>query len=181
MENSKAIELAKKLHALAERGEQGEAMNAANRLAALLQAHGLTIEDIEKPERHWCEYDIMLKHQDLFFQIVYNTVLNWDGKYRKGASKRKIQLYLTNAEQLELTAKFDHYVRSYDMQLRLFSSAFIHKHELYAKRDERYDKKSKGTAKRMSNAEYAALMSLRNGIVRDDYKQRVEDMSRLIE
>lgn len=174
METSKAIELAKKLQALAEQGVGGEATNAANRLEALLAKHNLTIDDLDKPERHICEYDIMLKHQDLFFQLVFNTVLNWDGKFRYGKSKRKIRLMLTNAEQLELTAKFDHYVRLYDQHLKLFLAAFIHKNRLYAKHDENYkssdDNKS---SHELSEADKEILYGLMSGIVNDDYKKRL--------
>jgi hypothetical protein len=130
----KAIELAKKLLALSERGVQGEAENAGRMLQELLKKHGLTLDDIETVERHKCEYNIALKHQDLFFALCWHVIDKWNGNYwHKKADKRYIGVELTNAEQLELTAKFDFYVRHFDKQLSLFTRSFVQANKLYVK------------------------------------------------
>jgi hypothetical protein len=180
-DNSKAIALAKKLQALANRGVGGEADNARKLLDNLLKQHNITLEDIEKPERHWCEYDIMVKHQRLFWAIVFNVIQNFDGHYRSVRHhKRLIRLELTYAEQLEITAKFDHYVRYYDKQLNMFMDAFIYKHELYPNRTPEFERAHNGDGKGLTNDELSTMFNLAKGIKRNDYQQRVEDMSKLL-
>lgn len=183
MEQSKAISLAKKLQELANRGVGGEASNAKLLLDKLVAAHNITLDDLEQEERHWCEYDIALKHQDLFWSIVFNVICDFDGTYKQSSrSKRKISLNLTYAEQLELTAKFDHYVRNYDKQLAMFANAFIYKHKLFPNRTPEYQAKldAKRSRNRMSNDDASLLYSLAHGIVRSDYQNRIEDMSKLL-
>lgn len=186
MNNERAEQLIKKLHMMANHGnETGERANAARLLQELLVKHNMTLEDIEKVDKHRCKYDIMVKHQKLFWSIVWNVIQDWDGRYTADKKhKRIIYLDLTNAEQLELTAKFDHYVRHYDKQLNLFTEAFIHRHEIYANFTPEYraeiNRKGKSASGR-NRQELMTLMNLANGIEYNPYKQRIEDMSRLIE
>lgn len=180
--NEQLLALAKKLAALADRGVGGEATNAAKLLEKLLANHNLTIEDIEKPEKHWCEYNIALKHQPLFWQLVFNVVQNYNGVWRASSKgKRFILVELTYAEQLELTAKFDHYCRHWDKQIALFNSAFIHKHKLYANRTEDFDASKVTKHTKLSDEDAIMLEQMMRGITRKDFQQRIEDMSRLLE
>ncbi len=47
---SKIITLAKKLHALAERGVGGEKINAEYKLKELCQKHNISLDDLESEE-----------------------------------------------------------------------------------------------------------------------------------
>ena len=66
-----------KLHALAERGEQGEAANARRLLEKLLNSYGLTLEQIlaEKEEKHWFKFKATKKwEKKLCFQCYYKVM-----------------------------------------------------------------------------------------------------------
>lgn len=165
----KAIELAKKLLALANRGVQGEAVNAGRMLQELLKKHGLTMDDIERPERHKCEYNIALKHQDLFFALCWHVIDNWNGSYwHKSKDRRYIGIELTNAEQLELTAKFDFYVRHFDYELSLFTRSFIHKNKLYAKESNCSDKPTK------MDKDLWTVLTMAGGMQYHEWQERLE-------
>jgi hypothetical protein len=171
--NEKAIALAKKLKALAERGIGGEAENAATLLERLLAKHNIQLEQVETEERHRCEYTIKQKHQSLFWAIVFNVICDFDGKYRS-SGKTNIVLNLTYAEQLEITAKFDFYVRNYDKQIKKFMMAFIVKHALYPnKSEETHVDRSKLSPKQKADL-YETFM-LSEGITRNDFQKRIED------
>lgn len=175
--SNKVLSLAKKLYALANDGTNvNECANAARLLQKLLKEHNLTIADLKTEQRFRCEYDIMLKHQNLFFQICYNVIEDWNGKYWLGKSRRIIVLQLTRCEQLELTAKFNHYVKHYDEQLSLFWKAFVVKHNIYPKYSKDYTETSKCDA-----AEVEKILRLAIGIQCNDFVNVIDTDSRLIE
>jgi hypothetical protein len=113
----------------------------------LLDKHGLTLEDLEINVKHECKYVILPKHHDLFFALCWEVIPNWDGSYlRNRYDKTLLFVQLTNAEQLELTAKFDHYALDFDRQYaaflkdiktqrKLFCRAYINKQDIIVHKD----------------------------------------------
>lgn len=82
---SKIIELAIKLKSLAEKGVDGEAINAKEKLGYLMRKHGLTEADIEGEET--ADYYIKIKpdYGWLFYQIARH--INYDIKVYKFDAK----------------------------------------------------------------------------------------------
>ena len=71
----KIIDKLKKILALAERGEQGEAINARIMLENELRKHGLTIEDLRSELKIPRIFPYKTKEEmTLFFQILNTTL-----------------------------------------------------------------------------------------------------------
>lgn len=143
MIDDKIIQLAKKLHALAEQGDGGEKENALEMLQRLIQKHGITLESIIGEAKHRRNFVIKTTQHKFFFQVVA-SVLGQDYSYYQSKSNiRKIGLCLSDAEFIEIQAKFDFYVVAYEKDLKLFYRAFIHRNKLYAKQHENNQQSSK--------------------------------------
>lgn len=138
--SDKVYNLAKKLLALAKGGVNGEAENAQMLLNNMLKKYNITIEDIDTEIVRECRYDILPKHQDLFFAICWEVIPNWTGSYKCHPHAKKnsdysryIYLNLTIAQEIELTSKFDFYVRDYDRQYAEFLEYIRMRKQMFAK------------------------------------------------
>lgn len=124
---SKYIELAKKLKALAERGEGGEKENAQKMLDELMQKYDISMDEIELDKRE----DRMFKgvkpaFSKLFAQVVYAVIgKDWDGvgKSLRYPSLRWVKC--SAAEKIEIEVRFSIYCRAYVKEIGLFYEAFI--------------------------------------------------------
>lgn len=134
----KHIELIRKIKALAERGVDGEAINAKDLLLKMLNRHNLTIEDIEGE-----------KQQDYFFKAhgINGTLLHQIAKrvnyalkvYEFPASKIKeynlsgnLMVTCTPAEFIEIEQMFHVYSKLYKEESEVFYMAFLSANDLLA-------------------------------------------------
>ncbi len=130
-DNTKLITLLKKLKALADRGIGGEKLNAERMLRELMQKHNISIEDIEGEKKQRFDFDVPFKYDKLFWQIVSNVIIDWNGRYVAYKHfKRKFGIEMTHAEHLEIEAKFDFYCKDFEEQMKIFTSAYILKNKL---------------------------------------------------
>lgn len=125
------IELAKKLKALADRGEGGEKFNADAKLKELMKKHGITEEQLLETTRSIKIFPVQRKHEKIFIQMVASII----GSKRVYNSRRsrKAPIYyieLTTSEELEIRAQFDFWSRVYDEEMSIFVEAFIQRHQL---------------------------------------------------
>ena len=127
---SKALELAKKLKALADRGEGGEKVNAQMQLERIIKLHGITIEQVEGEEKKWAYFKVSKTNRSLFIQVV-SSVLNEVKTYSDSNRKGYVVLNCTAAESIEIRFKFDFYWKLYQEELDIFYTAFIHKNDIY--------------------------------------------------
>lgn len=121
-----------KLLELARRGEGGEKDNAQRMLEALFKRHGLTMEDLERPERKRyrfkCRDPIELK---LLLQIAYRVLDRTDYTvWRQGSSAARL-LDLTPMEFAEIQFLWDLYRRQWSKERDMLLSAFIQRHKLF--------------------------------------------------
>lgn len=132
----KIIELAKKLHALAQQGEGGEKENAVKMLEALMKKHGITIDMIDSEDQVDHYFEIIKSEERLLIQIarhVSNTCRIYDTRKNKRAQKYLLMIITcTQAQALEIRAKFEFYKVVYEKDLATFYKAFIHKNKLLA-------------------------------------------------
>lgn len=125
--------IAKKLHALAERGVDGEKANAEKVLAAFLKKHNLKLDDLlgEQKTRRWFKVS---KTKDKFFHQVAASVLGVKfSTFTRPSLKGMVGIDLTAEEFVEVESRFDFYWRAYQEDLEVFYSAFIQRNKLYAK------------------------------------------------
>lgn len=187
MKEDKVIRLARKLLALTKDGSGaaiGEAESAMYLLKKLLADHNMTIDDIDEDVKRKCEYDILPKHHELFFALCWEVIPNWNGFYwHRKSNNRYIAVELTVAEQLELTAKFDHYARDFDnqyrafladkrRQMKMFCKAYISKQEITTHPDT--DTSGKTSGRGYSSADIMAMLRTAGIITENRYKKQLE-------
>lgn len=128
---SKAIELGKKLKALADKGVGGEKLNAEKMLSQLLKKHNLTIEDIEgeKIDHHY--FNLKKEEERLWSQVVksVNNEISCYGPFPVKDIKRvglegNYLIDCTVSEYVEIEAKNVIYQRLYKDELNIFYHAF---------------------------------------------------------
>lgn len=171
--NDKALELAKKLKALADKGTGGEKENAQVHLDRLLKQHGITLEDLERDVQNWYPFKIK-KGQMQMFVVMVAHVCSLETRWIQGGDKKLTQILCTASEALELQAKFDFYWRAYTEELDIFKRAFVMKHELWANGTFEEDKLTpEERAKREEDAKRARLMAL--GLKKQQYLQQLPE------
>lgn len=127
---SKIIELAKKLKALSERGIGGEKTNAIDALNKLIQKHSISAPELESEEIISKVYGIKFDDRHLFFQVIAS--ISEDIKvYGYGKSKTNVIVECTNAQFIEIDAKFNFFLNDYITQVQLFFEAYIQKNRLF--------------------------------------------------
>jgi len=139
--NSKVIELAKKLKALADRGIGGEKENAIMFLERLMQQHGITYAEIEGEAVSEHRVYFIKKDYDITRQIIASVIgklsrANYsEYKYVQSNGKRAFGIVCSDADYLLIDAKLNFYLKAYEAELELFYHAFIQRNELYMKAD----------------------------------------------
>lgn len=121
---SKILELARKFYELSKRGVDGERQNAQKKLDEIMQAHNLTIEDIEGEEvtEHYFTFPLHL--QKLLHQVAHSVLL--DVKvYGITDEPNKNCMIITAAQAVEIQMKFDFYAALYESEEKIFYQAFI--------------------------------------------------------
>lgn len=129
------IELAKKLKALADKGVDGEKINAKIKLDRLMIEHGITKEDIDGVEIKLYWFNVKLSDVSFFWQIVGNVTGTSRNRYNNRLKRTKKGVECTPAEAIEIDAKFKFYSSIYKKELKIFYSAFIQTNELYRKKE----------------------------------------------
>jgi hypothetical protein len=175
---SKAIELAKKLKALADKGVGGEKQNAEQMLEKFLKKHNLTIEEIEGEKINKYFFQIDNKYQQLLNQIlkITNRSLSLWAEIPKNKI-RQLRLagnYMTEctaSQFVEIKAKFDFYSNLYEEELDVFYTAFLHANNLLVESTAQ-DKEKGISDEERERQERAYLMSGR--IKKGQYLKQLE-------
>ena len=132
------IEKLKKILALAERGERGEADNARRMLEVELRRYGLTMEDIltNKRTMRIFKYNSNEERQ-LFVQILVNYLGSKHETLKKSTyDKYQKEVYVvTDLEYVDLSGMYEFYKAQYRKErktlLHDMIRAFVKKHNLY--------------------------------------------------
>jgi hypothetical protein len=130
---SNKIDLAKKLQALAERGEGGEKMNAQKMLEDFIKKNGITEEDLGSIERTPHTFKVPADLHRLFFQIVYQVQDVSQFTYHlKDGNARRVIIECSEAEAINIKIMFRWYSEQWEKEKELFFKAFICKNNLYS-------------------------------------------------
>lgn len=136
--NQKIINLARKLKALADRGVGGEKETAYHMLTRLMKQHGITFDDIDGIERVQHEFFVNDNQYKFFRQVVASVIgAPFSVFHLKGDRRKRKPRFIdcTNAEAVEIQAKFDFFWRAYQEEENIFYRAFVQKNHLYTKPD----------------------------------------------
>lgn len=127
---SNIIDLAKKLKALAERGIDGEKVNAERMLQNLMRKHSISLEEIEGEARDYVSFTVKPEQGKLFAQVA-SMVVPTASLYGKKGSRNKVFAELTKCEYIELKATFDFFWKAWQRESGLFYTAFIHRNHIF--------------------------------------------------
>ena len=139
MEFEKVLDKAKKLQALVERGEMGEAKAAKRALENLCDIWGIDIAQLFTEEKK--ERKFKIPYHDPFAQRIlfqcYCKVTNQNEiNYSHNRYKNVIYLELTDAQYIDLSQIFDFYLRQWKKEkkqlMKDMLNAFINKHDLFS-------------------------------------------------
>ena len=147
MEYENIKEKLKKLLALAERGDGGEAENARRLLEELSNKYGVSIEDLldeNQVEYHFFEIGRNKIYLDLFSQCYYK-VTGTDSLSYKQISRSQIAVKMTAMQYAEMVSLFAWHKANFDNDLEEMKKnillAYCRKHRLYCdvKNDKEYE------------------------------------------
>ena len=137
----KIIDKLKKLLALAERGEAGEAQNARRILENELRKHNLTLEDLASDKRK--NYVFPYKDKDerrLLVQILVNVCGSKSEAFNEStynSKKKRLYAYLTDMEYIDVSNMYDfhrkHLRKEKERFLKDLFSAYVNKHNIFDK------------------------------------------------
>ncbi len=172
MNDEKILDLAKKLKALAEQGVGGEKENATAILKSLMEKHGITLDSITEDvkKRRW--FIVKTTQLKLIKQVVGSVIGGDFSYYVKQNIKTDIAFNLTDAEFIEIEAKFGFYWKKYEEDLRLFYSAFIQTNGLYAKPSKDDDK---SYTRKAITEEDLRILEMARGLKKHEFQKRLTD------
>lgn len=127
----KIIDLAKKLKALADRGVDGEKVNAQAQLERTMQKHGLTIEDIEGEKKEYRDFKVTEIQEQVFSQIVSSVIGGKFSTWKRRGKRQVTVLNVTAAEYVEIEMKYEFYWKLYLEELGIFRHAFFQRNNIF--------------------------------------------------
>jgi len=128
------FEKLKKIEALARAGVGGERENAERMLQLLCEKHGISLEDIARPDRKEVHFSFKnVFERRLLIQVVaYVTRTGEVTFYTRKSKKMLLYFDLTAAETVDVRECFDHYRKEWEIKLEDFFSAFLHRNRIFA-------------------------------------------------
>lgn len=128
--------LLRKLKALSERGEGGEAINASAKLQQLMRKYGISEDDLDDAAKEYRDFKYSGHYENkLLQQIVYMVMGNVNFYRKTGGNGKTVPnvtvVYCTNAEQIEIQAAFEFYKYHLNIGMEKYYSVFIQKENLF--------------------------------------------------
>ena len=178
MEKSKILDLAKKLNELAKRGEGGERQNAAEKLQALCEKYGFSLEEIEEEQKQSFIFYLSKSIKDRFINQVMASVSNdcqwfeYVKSDKRGQKRLRIE-NVTKQEFLEIISKIEFFWNDYNEQMEVFYKAYVQKNKLYRKPKETEEKEEKELTLE-EKQELLKMFNMMEGIERKTNLKRLE-------
>lgn len=134
------IDKMKKVMALAEQGEAGEAQAARIALESMLQKYGLKLEDLKNEERHERIFQLKtLKESMIFYQCLANLFGKKSEAFRKSGTYRRQKMVaadMTDLEYADFAPFFEFHLENYRKErkkiMNSIMEAYVNKHKLFA-------------------------------------------------
>lgn len=172
-----------KLHALAEKGYQGEAEAAKRAIERLCAQYGITLEEVlcvEEPKRY--EFEIgRYKYMLTLFVQCYGVVTGIGGLSYFKRSRNKIAVDLTPLQYAELSSLFEWHKANFLKDLAAMQDtiveAYVNKHKIFrtlskeeqAARDAREEKLTPAKLRRI-----AAIIAMQGELGDNTYHKQLE-------
>ncbi len=135
--DEKILNLAKKLHALAERGMGGEKENAEMMLVKLAEKYNIDLKDLQSVQKQHriFKFDENNNFHKRFVQQIIASVIGAVDFYYAGLIHNNWAVEISDVEFIEISEKIEFYWPAYLNDLEIFYTAFIQKNELFLKTD----------------------------------------------
>jgi hypothetical protein len=137
--NAELLGRMRKVLELARRGHAGEKQSAERMLELLMCKHGITINDIDSPEREWCIFKKCDKIDSRLLSQIVSKVQN-SRSINRGSLRGKECFKATPVEQIEIMFLFDIYRPALRKEIkdvtRAAYIAFTHVNKIFADNDE---------------------------------------------
>lgn len=156
--SDRILELAKKLKALAERGEGGEKINAEEQLKRLVEKYNLELDDIENVRVQYriFKFEDSNEIHKKFVKQIISSVIGDKNFYYAGLIHNNWAVEIDDFQYVEISEKIDFYWPMFKADLEIFYTAFIQKNELTLIVDE--DKMPKFTEQEIEKLRQAYRM-----------------------
>lgn len=161
-----------KVYALRERGEDGEALEAARMLERLLTKYNLSLEDVlnESAPRveRWHNFPVVHQFEyTLLIQVVAKVQDKTSVRaFRKG---RAGIVACTDAEQMQIADMYAHYRREMNEELETFVSAFLQRHSIFPATPKSAPKEMTDEERRAQHIKYEKLRRMMNTLQSSTY------------
>jgi len=180
MSQSKYIELAKKIKALADKGIDGEKENAEKLLKDIMRKHNISIKDLEDDKKEMFYFKIESYKHDLEFKILNQLTGIFELRlYGKFPQKLMREYHLpgnygiecSKFVYLEIKAKYDFYCKRLEKRLDEFFYAFCIKNNILV------PDRSESEDKNITNEEMQLMinaMKISKNMESDIYLKQIE-------
>lgn len=133
----KVMSMARKLKALAERGEGGEKTSAESKYKDYLKQHNLTDSDIN-PEMNKRVIEAL---DGDYKDVLLNVILSVNPYTKHSDNTTNIECYLDNEDYTEVLKKYEYFSKLLRIEKELLITSFIKKHSPAFEPDEKSKKK----------------------------------------
>lgn len=152
----------RKIMALADRGDAGEAIAAQHRLNVLLSKYNLTTEDLFDESLKKRKFKVKRDEWVIFIQVVASIV---GGRYKDmwcvRGKRSEVHIELTDSEYIDVAQQVEFHCKQYKRELtksvQALQTAYVHKHNLFSK-----DPSESSGENKISHTEYLELISMIN-------------------
>lgn len=143
--------LLRKLKALSERGEGGEAINATEKLKQLLNQYGMDESDLEDEarEQRTIKYGTGQFDKRLIDQVIYMVMGDVLVYYQLRNGKKVPNVLIvecTMAEQIEIQAAYEFYQHHLNVGLEKYCEAFIQRENIFPDATKKQGKPTRSVA-----------------------------------
>lgn len=174
-QREKTLALARKLYALQLHGVGGEAANARQMLARLMEREGIALDNLVDAKKEQRAFSFTTKrHKALIMQVVSSVVGRGQMFHYKG-ERGKVYAKLTAMEHAEVSLKVDHYWLLWKQEVAMFYEAFVHANKLGAKLSE--EERTEAEPKERTPEELERmrqLMAKMNAVRTDSPNKRIQ-------
>ena len=171
---SNYLELAKKLKALAERGVDGEKLNAEAMLQKLMKKHDISIDELEADAIE-IEFININRNFELITMVLIQSVIGEVKFYTMSKNGKmistKIGFKCKKHELIEIQAKIDFYIKAFKAELEIFEVAFLGKNNI---RPKFFNPENDHLRQKLDMETYQKIKSMQNGIDNHQFHKQIE-------
>lgn len=163
----------RKIMALADRGDAGEAIAAQHRLNVLLSKYNLTTEDLFDESLKKRKFKVRRDEWVIFVQVLASIIgVRYKDMWYMRGKRSEVYIELTDGEYVDVAQQVEFYCKQYKKELtksvQALQTAYVHKHNLFNK-----DSSESSSVNRISRAEYLELIGMISRLENVTYRKQL--------